>query len=94
MDKIIEIILIISAGIITLAVLLATFRFIKGPSVFDRIVAMDLMTISSMALMVLIALFAERIIYLDVAIVYGLLSFIGVIVVARYYEDHYKQIRS
>ena len=94
MDKIIEIILIISASIITLAILLATFRFVKGPKAFNRIVAMDLMTISSLALMVLIAYFAERIIYLDVAIVYGLLSFIGVIIVARYFEDYYKEMKN
>ena len=91
MDNIITIILTIAASITTLAIVLATVRFIKGPSVMDRVISMDLMTIASTALIVFIAFFADRIIYLDVAIVYGLLSFIGVVIIARYYEDLHKQ---
>ncbi len=62
------------------------FRLFKGPTVADRIVALDAMTIISISLIVLIAHFAQRIIYLDVAIVYGLVSFIGVVALARYLE--------
>jgi len=62
------------------------FRLFKGPTVADRIVALDAMTIISISLIVLIAHFAQRIIYLDVAIVYGLVSFIGVVAFARYLE--------
>jgi len=50
------------------------------------LVAFDVMTVSSLALIALIANFASRVIYLDVAIVYGLLSFLGVIIVSRYLE--------
>lgn len=62
------------------------FRLFKGPTVADRIVALDAMTIISISLIVLIAHIAQRIIYLDVAIVYGLVSFIGVVALARYME--------
>jgi len=62
------------------------YRLFKGPTVADRIVALDAMTIISISLIVLIAHFAQRIIYLDVAIVYGLVSFIGVVAFARYLE--------
>jgi multicomponent Na+:H+ antiporter subunit F len=34
----------------------------------------------------LLAYFSGRVIYLDIAIVYGLLSFLGIIIVARYLE--------
>jgi len=90
MDNLIQIILTIAAGVIALSILMALYRFLKGPSVFDRIISVDLITIASIGLIALIALFMERIIYLDVAIVYGLLSFIGVIIIARYFEDYYK----
>ncbi|HHM02785.1 MAG TPA: cation:proton antiporter [Caldithrix abyssi] len=59
---------------------------VKGPSVADRTVALDTLTVISISLMAMIALFAERVIYLDVALVYGILSFLGVIAVARYLE--------
>ena len=69
-----------------LAIVLTLYRFIKGPTAPDRLVAFDVMTVSSLALIALIAKFSSRIIYLDVAIVYGLLSFLGVIIVSRYFE--------
>ena len=69
-----------------LALLLAAWRFLKGPSPADRVVAFDVMTIIAVAGIVLIALLEGRGIYLDVALVYALLSFLGVITVARYLE--------
>lgn len=68
------------------AFLLALARFIKGPTPADRVVAFDVLTIVSITGIVLAALAEGRGIYLDVALVYALLSFLGVIVVARYLE--------
>ncbi|MBN2830128.1 MAG: cation:proton antiporter [Candidatus Cloacimonetes bacterium] len=68
------------------ALAMAFVRFMKGPTSADRVVALDAMTISGISIIVFIALGAGRIIYLDVAIVYALLSFLGVIAVARYLE--------
>jgi multicomponent Na+:H+ antiporter subunit F len=68
------------------AFLLALARFILGPTSADRIVAFDSLTIVSITGIVLAALAGDRGIYLDVALVYALLSFMGVIVVARYIE--------
>lgn len=76
----------IASSLIILSLLMTLFRLFKGPTVADRIVALDAMTIISISLIVLIAHIAQRIIYLDVAIVYGLVSFIGVVALARYLE--------
>lgn len=69
-----------------LAIVLSFIRFILGPSSADRVVALDAMTICGIVLIIFIAMHAKRIIYVDVAIVYALLSFLGVIAVARYLE--------
>ena len=82
----VETILTIAAGIMLLAVVLAIIRFVKGPSYTDRIIAFDVMTISSLAIITTVAYFSNRIIYLDIAMVYGILSFLGVLIVARYLE--------
>ncbi len=82
----VNIILYIAGGLILSGMLTALWRFLKGPSSADRIMAFDVMTVTSIALIALIAVFNNRIIYLDVALVYGLLSFTGVIVVARFIE--------
>ncbi len=76
----------IATVIAMVAVLVAATRFVLGPSVADRTVALDVLTIISTSLIVFIALYTNRVIYLDVALVYGILSFIGVIAVARYLE--------
>ena len=79
-------ILYLSVLITLLSVAITLVRFIKGPSVLDRIVAFDTASIIAISLIVVLSHMLKRFIYVDVALVYGLLSFIGVLVVARYYE--------
>lgn len=82
--------LIILASMLTgIAFLLALSRFIKGPSAADRVIAFDVLTVISITFIVLSALIEERGIYLDVALVYALLSFLGVIAIARYLEGRF-----
>ena len=79
-------ILIIAAVLILLSWMISLIRFFIGPTTVDRVISFDVMTISSIALIGIISYFANRIIYFDVAIVYGLLSFLGVLIIARYIE--------
>jgi len=82
----VELLVSVAAAITGVAFLLALYRFLKGPSVADRVVAFDVMTIVGITAIVLVAYLEGRGVYLDVALVYALLSFLGVIVVARYIE--------
>ena len=76
----------IAAIIALIGILLAFTRLILGPTIADRAVALDGMTIITISLIVYIAYLSDRIIYLDVAIVYGLISFVGIVAIARYLE--------
>lgn len=78
--------LLIATALLVAAGLLATVRLILGPSGPDRAVALDGMTIMSVSLIAVIAVMAQRIIYLDVALVYALVSFLGIVALARYLE--------
>lgn len=78
--------ILIAAAIAGAAFLLALYRFLKGPSATDRVVAFDVLTIVAITAIVIVALAEGRGIYLDVAVIYALLSFLGVIAVARYLE--------
>ena len=73
-------------GVIALAIILSAIRFIKGPTTSDRVVALDTLTTISTSLLVLLGLFFDRFIYIDVALIYGVLGFVGVLTVARYLE--------
>ena len=81
-----EITVIITAMLIFFSIVFGIIRLVIGPDTVDRVVAIDLLTIVTIALIALLAHQAERYIYLDVALVSGLLSFLGVLAVARYLE--------
>jgi multicomponent Na+:H+ antiporter subunit F len=61
-------------------------RLALGRTVIDRVAAVDLLTVVSISLIALYAHVGGRSIYLDVALVYGALSFLAVLAVARYLE--------
>ncbi len=75
-----------AAIIMLISLVMAMFRLLVGPTAADRAVALDAMTIIALSLISWIALTAGRIIYMDVALVYGLISFVGVVALARYIE--------
>lgn len=83
----VSLLITISLGLIGLAFILVIIRLIVGPGLSDRVIALDVLTVSSIGMLVILSHIFERFIYLDVAIVYGILSFIGVIVVAKYIEN-------
>lgn len=81
-----EIIHQIAGAIALAAILLAFVRMIKGPTAADRVVALDVMTIIAISLIIFLASIFKRVIYVDIALVYGLISFVGVVAIARYME--------
>ena len=82
-----EKILLVAAVLIFLGVAFSVLRLILGRTVIDRVVAVDTLTVVSISLIALYAHIAGRSIYLDVALVYGVLSFLAVLAVARYLEQ-------
>ncbi len=72
--------------IVAIGAILAVVRMIKGPDITDRVIALDVFTTITVALFVFFAMVFDRYIYIDVALVYGLLAFIGVLVIARFIE--------
>lgn len=81
-----EILISVCLAILILSVILSFVRFIKGPAVSDRVLSLDIITIMITTILVFLSLFFERSIYLDVALIFGVISFIGVVIVGRYLE--------
>ncbi len=81
-----NIVLPIVFGLVSFATLLATIRIISGPTIPDRAVGLDTATTITTAMIVLFAQIFHRAIYLDIALVYAVLAFLGVIAIARYLE--------
>jgi multicomponent Na+:H+ antiporter subunit F len=81
--------LYMAALLMGIGFLFALWRFLRGPTAADRVIAFDVLTIISLSVMALMALVTGRGILLDVALVYALLSFLGVVVFARYLEGRF-----
>jgi multicomponent Na+:H+ antiporter subunit F len=84
-------IFIIPGGLLLIFMLLSLIRLILGPTIPDRIVALDTMNTLVVAGMILVGAAYEEVIYVDVAIVYALLSYIGTLYVAKYLEGGSKK---
>ncbi len=81
-----DFILLIAAVLIFFGIVFGVARLIIGRTVVDRVAAVDMLTIMSISVIALYAHISGRFIYLDVALVYGVLSFLSVLAVARYLE--------
>lgn len=76
----------IAVALLGIAVLLGAARLVLGPTVADRVVAADILTIITTAALVWLALVQDSAIVLDIALVFGALSFVGVVAIARALE--------
>ena len=77
---------VIFLTIIGIAIFLCLLRMIKGPTAPDRAVALDTLSTVTAALLVLLGYIFKRYIYLDVSLVYAVLTFVGSVAIARFLE--------
>ncbi|NJE85381.1 cation:proton antiporter [Thermococcus sp. CX2] len=79
-----------SALIIMVGAFIAVLRVLLGPTVPDRVVGVDTLNTLVVAGMVLLGAAYDRTIYIDIAIVYAILSYIGTLAIARYLQGGLK----
>lgn len=63
---------------------LSAWRLFKGPSLPDRILALDTLYINALALLVLVGIQQNSVLYFEVALLIGLFGFIGTVVLAKF----------
>ena len=68
------------------AMILAVYRLIRGPSLPDRVVALDLLTVLAVAFSALFAISADQSAFVDVAIALALVAFLATVALARFAE--------
>lgn len=77
--------LVISAAILVVMVL-ALARAFLGPSIYDRILAINTFGTKTVLLISVLGMMAGRFDYIDIALVYALINFISIIAVMRFFE--------
>jgi multicomponent Na+:H+ antiporter subunit F len=73
-------------GTLGFALLIAVVRLVRGPTLPDRIVAMDLVGVLVIGLIVVLAASTDVRATLDAAIVIALIGFVGTVAYATYVE--------
>ncbi len=78
--------LIAALFLLSLSVLIAIYRLFKGPSMPDRVMALDSVGIHLISGVAILSVLLRTHAYLDIILLLGILSFIGTIAFARFIE--------
>lgn len=78
--------LIAAIPLLTLAVVFAFIRLVRGPGLPDRVVALDLIFTIGIGIIAVHAIATNQPAFLDVAIIAALIAFLGTIAFAYYLE--------
>jgi len=73
-------------GVMSIGIVLAFIRLLRGPNIPDRLVALELLTTVGVGIAALYCIAFDEPVYLDVAIVLALVAFLGTVTFARYIE--------
>jgi multicomponent Na+:H+ antiporter subunit F len=65
---------------------LAICRVLIGPTVYDRILAVNMFGTKTVLIIAVLAFLTDRMDLLDIAVAYALINFIGIIAVLRFFE--------
>jgi multicomponent Na+:H+ antiporter subunit F len=76
----------VTIDLLLIGIVLAIWRIARGPDPADRIVGLDLLSVLVVAILAAFAIHTGRSAYLDVAIAYALVAFLGTVALARFLE--------
>lgn len=81
-----DFILWIVMPVLAVSAVCATLRIVRGPSLADRVVALDLLGAICIAVVAAFALAVGEPVFVDVALAVALIGFLGTVAFARYLE--------
>ena len=82
----IEIILLLSLGFLALSMMATIFRLVIGPTIPDRVQALDILGINLISAVAILSVLLKTHAFMEVILLIGILSFIGTIAFARFME--------
>ena len=71
-------------AMLLISMVLVLWRMAMGPTAADRVIALDLLSMLVVAFLVTVSMHAQETSYLDVAIAYACIAFLGTVALARY----------
>ncbi|APJ12362.1 Na(+)/H(+) antiporter subunit F1 [Bacillus safensis] len=81
-----ELILQMSLGILALSTLLFVIRVIKGPSIPDRVSALDAIGINLIGMTAIVSILLKTTAFFEIILLLGILAFIGTVAFSKFLE--------
>jgi multicomponent K+:H+ antiporter subunit F len=75
---------VVALHAIGLALLLSLYRLLRGPTVPDRILALDTLYVNTIALLMLFGMYLDSSIYFEAALIIAMLGFVGTVMLSKY----------
>jgi multicomponent K+:H+ antiporter subunit F len=75
---------VVSLYAVGAAQLLGLYRLLRGPTVPDRILALDTLYINTIALLILFGMHLDSSIYFEAALIIAMLGFVGTVMLSKY----------
>ena len=85
--EILDLSISIAYALLAIAITISFLRLLRGPTLLDRVVALDLLAFHTVAIMAVTAIDTEQGWLIDAAITLALVAFIGSVVYARFLEQ-------
>lgn len=77
---------IVAAAAIVVTMALAIIRALLGPTVYDRVLAVNTFGTNTVLIICMIAFYGGRPDFIDLALVYAMINFIGTVAVLKFFE--------
>jgi multicomponent Na+:H+ antiporter subunit F len=72
--------------VLALSVLIIFVRFLKGPTISDRVIALDLLITTGVGIIAVYSIITNQPTFLDIAMILALIAFLGTVAFAYYLE--------
>lgn len=76
--------IVVSMHVVGLAMLMALYRLLRGPTLPDRILALDTLFVATIAEVMLFGMHMDTPIYFEAALIIAMLGFVGTVVLSKY----------
>ncbi|MCR2822692.1 Na(+)/H(+) antiporter subunit F1 [Lederbergia panacisoli] len=76
----------VSLTLFALAIVISLYRIIRGPSIPDRVIAMDMIGVNLISAIAAISILLKTKAYLEVILILGILAFISTIALSKFIE--------
>ncbi|MEO9077573.1 MAG: cation:proton antiporter [Gelidibacter sp.] len=76
--------------VLAVSILLLFIRFLMGPSIADRVIALDLLITTSIGIITIYSILYDHPTFLDIAMILALIAFLGTVAFSYYLEKRNK----